>query len=82
MSRFLDECDAILADMCDCYRMSVEKTRWYGDNIGCRFRECAENVCGFYRWVDPPICTRGHELQRRHELEHEDDCRRSDALIS
>ena len=44
MSRSLDECDAILADMCDCYRMSVERTRWYGDNIGCHFRECAEDV--------------------------------------
>ena len=86
MSRSLDECDAILADMCDCYRMSVEKTRWYGDNIGRRYRECAEDVCGFHRWVDSPICSRGREalreLQRRHEVEYEDDCRRRDALIS
>ncbi|WOG86784.1 hypothetical protein DCAR_0206002 [Daucus carota subsp. sativus] len=49
MSRSLDECDAILADMCDCYRMSVERTRWYGDNIGCHFRECAEDVVVYER---------------------------------
>lgn len=86
MSRSLDECDAILDNMCDCYRMSVEKTRWYGDRIGCRFRECAEDVCGFHKWVDPPICPRGREalreLQRRHELEFDKLCRRRDALLA
>ena len=84
MSRSLDECDSILDNMCDCYRMSVEKTRWYGDNIGRRFRECAEDICGFHKWVDPPVCTRGREalrdLQRRHEVEFEKCCHRRDAL--
>ncbi|WOG86054.1 hypothetical protein DCAR_0205252 [Daucus carota subsp. sativus] len=86
MSRSLDECDAILDNMCDCYRMSVEKTRWYGDAIGRRYRECPEGVCGFHKWVDPPLCTRGQEalreLQRRHEVSYEDDCRRRDALLA
>ena len=86
MSWSLDECDAILDNMCDCYRMSAEKTRWYGDNIGCRYKECAEDVCGFHKWVDPPISAHGREalreLHRLYEVKFEEDCRRRDALIA
>lgn len=86
MSRTLDECDAILDLMCDCYRMSVEKTRWYGDNIGRRYRECGEDVCGFHKWMDPPLCLRSREaireLQDRHTAETDSARRRRDEVIS
>ena len=86
MSRSLDECDAILDLACDCYRMSVVKTRWYGDNIGCRYRVCPNGICGFHKWVDPPICSRGRdamrELQDRHHAEMENKRRRMDALAA
>lgn len=86
MSRSLDECDAILDLACDCYRMSVEKTRWYGDNIGCRYRECPNGICGFHKWVDPPLCARGRdamrELQDRHHTELENQRRRTEAMVA
>lgn len=85
MSRTLDECDEILDLMCDCHRMSVEKTRWYGINVGRRFRECGGDVCGYHKWVDPPLCPRSHdairELQDRHSAERDEWLHRRDALI-
>lgn len=82
----MEECDAILDLACDCYRMSVQKTRWYGDNIGCRYRECPNGVCAFHKWVDPPICDRGREalreLQDRHEVFSENLRRRMEALTA
>ena len=85
MSRSLDECDAILDLMCDCCRMSVEKTRWYGVNVGRRYRECGEDVCGFHKWVDPPLGPRScefiRELQTRHTEEREEWTHRRDCLI-
>lgn len=85
MSRTLEDCDAILDLMCDCCRMSVEKTRWYGVNVGRRFKECGADVCGFHKWIDPPLCSRSRdairELQDRHSAEREEWIRRRDALI-
>lgn len=85
MSRSLDDCDAILDLMCDCHRMSVEKVRWYGVNVGRRFRECGADVCGYHKWIDPPLCPRSRhairELQDRHTAERDEWIHRRDALI-
>lgn len=57
-----EEVDAIWALACDCDRMSVEKTRWHGADAGRRYRECADESCGFFKWVDPPLGARTVEV--------------------
>lgn len=39
--------DEILNLMHYCDRMSVVKTRWFGENAGRRFRGCEYDNCGF-----------------------------------
>ncbi|XP_074371868.1 uncharacterized protein LOC141712722 [Apium graveolens] len=60
----------LLDVMCDCYRMSVVKTRWFGVNAGRRFRECGDDNCGYHKWIDPPLSARAveviEELQQRN----------------
>ncbi|PIN18236.1 DNA-(apurinic or apyrimidinic site) lyase [Handroanthus impetiginosus] len=46
--------------------MAILKTLWTSINAGRRFMGCAnirseggKRQCGFFTWVDPPICARG-----------------------
>ena len=76
----------ILDLACDCGCMSVVKTRWYGENAGRRFRECAEEECGYHMWVDPPLGARAvaviEELQERNAQNLQRSGRRMNRLIA
>ncbi|WOG88370.1 hypothetical protein DCAR_0207605 [Daucus carota subsp. sativus] len=86
MSRTLEECDAILDLACDCNAMSVVRTRWYGPNAGRRFRECAEEECGFHKWVDEEPSPRTLEIIKElleRDGKHLDHAsRRRDRLVA
>ncbi|XP_074361443.1 uncharacterized protein LOC141701709 [Apium graveolens] len=85
MAEDMEIYDDILDLACDCNRLSVVKTRWYGENAGRRFRECAEEECGYHKWVDPPFGPRAvaviEELQESIAEQVHRSGRRIDRLI-
>ncbi|PIN05649.1 DNA-(apurinic or apyrimidinic site) lyase [Handroanthus impetiginosus] len=71
--------------VCYCGRMAILKTSWTNINPGCCFMGCANirsegggRQCGFFAWVDPPICARGTViilgLLRKLQARNEEDC--------
>ncbi|KAL8098883.1 hypothetical protein AgCh_031558 [Apium graveolens] len=75
----------ILDLACDCDRMSVVKTRWFGVNAGRRFRECGQQSCAYFVWIDPPLGARAVEaIEELHEMHFQAlrrNSRRRDSLI-
>ncbi|KAM7517495.1 hypothetical protein LguiB_016457 [Lonicera macranthoides] len=66
--------------LCNCGLPVVVRASWTDSNMGRRFRGCqlfgAEVGCGFFRWVDPPMCARALQiilglLRRITEYEHQ-----------
>nr|POE73976.1 hypothetical protein CFP56_56661 [Quercus suber] len=51
---------------CHCGKRAPVKTSWTGENIGRRFWACekygVDDTCGYFVWLDPPLCARGREL--------------------
>lgn len=47
---------------CVCRMLVVERTAWTENNAGRRFVSCVNGRrgCKYFRWVDPPVCDRGH----------------------
>ncbi|KAM7507563.1 hypothetical protein LguiA_018016 [Lonicera macranthoides] len=48
----------------------------HDNNPGRRFRACEQGVCGYFSWVDPPMCKRSKEiipglLRKKNQLEDE-----------
>ncbi|XP_074356475.1 uncharacterized protein LOC141696194 [Apium graveolens] len=76
----------LLDVMCDCYRVSVVKTRWFGENAGRRFRECGDENCGYHKWMDPPLSVRAveviEELQQRNVDAIDKLRRRMDRMVA
>ncbi|PIN17286.1 DNA-(apurinic or apyrimidinic site) lyase [Handroanthus impetiginosus] len=54
---------------CYCGKIAILKTSWTNDNPGRHFRVCPNTggrgpalQCGFFMWVDPPMCPRGRAI--------------------
>ncbi|CAL5343274.1 unnamed protein product [Camellia sinensis] len=52
--------------LCYCGERSPVKTSMTSGNMGRRFYDCArygvDVTCGYFEWVDPPMCQRGREV--------------------
>ena len=71
----------ILDLLCDCDRMSVVKTRWWGENAGRRFHECGQQSCAYFVWIDPPLGARVVEaIEELREL-HSQTLRRNSRMM-
>ncbi|CAL5390371.1 unnamed protein product [Camellia sinensis] len=55
--------------LCYCRERSPVKTSMTSGNMGRRFYGCARYgvyvTCGYFEWVDPPMCQRGREVLSR-----------------
>ncbi|KAF5960209.1 hypothetical protein HYC85_001418 [Camellia sinensis] len=55
--------------LCYCGESSSVKTSMTSGNMGRRFYGCArygvDVTCGYFEWVDPPMCQRGREVLPR-----------------
>ncbi|GJY65347.1 zinc finger, GRF-type containing protein [Tanacetum coccineum] len=49
---------------CFCQRPAVNRTSWTQNHPGRRFWACSRIVtdCGFFRWIDPPMCARSVQI--------------------
>ncbi|XP_077243069.1 uncharacterized protein LOC143883611 [Tasmannia lanceolata] len=51
---------------CHCGQRAPLRTSWTSTNFGRRFLGCSgyemNASCGFFEWVDPPICVRGSAI--------------------
>ncbi|XP_057465413.1 uncharacterized protein LOC130755079 [Actinidia eriantha] len=51
---------------CHCGKRSRLKTSWTDHNPGRRFLGCPQygsvGACGFFSWVDPPLCARARQI--------------------
>ncbi|KAM7501346.1 hypothetical protein LguiB_000250 [Lonicera macranthoides] len=61
---------------CYCCIPTIVRTSWTDNNPGRRFRACEQGVCGYFSWVDPPMCKRSKEiipglLRKKNQLEDE-----------
>ena len=65
-------------EYCHCDRIAADRVAWTDANAGRRFRNCSNNCCGFFQWVDAPLCNRAKVVipgllrrLRTMEAEHE-----------
>lgn len=66
---------------CRCKQVMAVTTSWTNANPGRRFKSCSK--CGFFEWVDPPMCERARaiipgllrKLNRYEEMETENAAR-------
>ena len=45
-------------DYCHCGMIAAERVASTDANAGRRFRNCSNGGCGFFKWVDAPLCNR------------------------
>lgn len=63
---------------CHCGKLAADRVAWTDANAGRRFRNCSMGWCGFFQWVDAPLCNRAKVVipgllrrLRAMESEHE-----------
>ncbi|KAK1350636.1 GRF-type domain-containing protein [Heracleum sosnowskyi] len=65
-----------MAAKCYCGAWAVQQTAWTSANAGRRFLACPFRKCGFFNWIDPPLCDRARAIipgliRRMNRLEAE-----------
>lgn len=51
-----------MAMKCYCGGWAVQQTAWTSANAGRRFVSCPFRRCGFFNWLDPPLCDRARVI--------------------
>ena len=45
-------------DYCHCGMIAADRVAWTDANARHRFRNCSNSACGFFKWVNAPLCNR------------------------